>query len=221
MFERWRKVFGKTAEPAAPQVPATPLELWAQAMDYAIARKGRTEEFSMTGQLGGRPFRLDRTPPSRAYIADRELRARVELGADPSAAVLLITRPLRNALEAKAYEDYTDSLQTTLDAGLPEEVRWLAMYDEVGWETGAVPGFWSRYCAVADAREQAQAWVGAPLMQALLEWPEAGSIPPFMLMLQRGRLYMRMEFTPADLATLQHAMHVLELAADSAPRGAG
>jgi len=221
MFDRWRKVFGKTAASAVAPVPATPLEMWAQTMDYTIARKGNTEEFSITGQCGGRPFRLDRTPPSRTYIADRELRARVELGADPAVAVMLITRPLRDALEAKAYENYTDSLQTTLDAGLPEEVRWLAMYDEVGWETGALPGFWNRYCAVADAREQAQAWVGAPLMQVLLDWPEAGSIPPFMLMLQRGRLYMRMEFTPADLATLQHAMRVLELAAASAPRSAG
>ena len=220
MFDRLKKVFVKGADAASTGAPATPLEQWARAMDYVIARKGRTEEFSMTGQVAGRPFRLDRSAPSRAYIHGHELRARVELDADPAVAVMLINRPLRDALEAKAYENYTDSLQTTLDAGLPEEVRWLAMYDEVGWETGAVPGFWSRYCTVADGREHAQAWVDAELMQVLLDWPDATPALPLILMLQRGKLYLRMQFTPADLVTLQQVMRLLEQASASAVRPA-
>ena len=50
-------------------------------------------------------------------------------------AVLTINRPLKEALEKRAYKMYTDTLQTTEDPGLPEEMRWLAIYDEAGWGT--------------------------------------------------------------------------------------
>ena len=210
MFDRLKKVFGKSAESAAPAAGDTPLELWASSLGFVVARKPGTDEFSLSGAVDGRPFRLDRAAPSRAFIVDKELRARAELDVDPEVSVMVINRQLRDALEKKAYENYTDSLQTTLDTSMPEEVRWLAMYDEAGWETGAVPGFWERYSIVADLREHAQAWVGPELMQALVDWPQptAQAQAPFIMMLQRGKLYLRMEFSPAELSTLQHATSV-------------
>jgi hypothetical protein len=38
-----------------------------------------------------------------------------------------MNRPLKEALEKRACEKYTDTLQTTADPSLPEEMRWLAM----------------------------------------------------------------------------------------------
>ncbi len=219
MFDRLKKVFARDASPAVAATPGnSPLELWAAGLGFNVVRKGATEEFSLSGQVGGKPFRLDRTSPSRAFIVDHELRARAELDVDPEVSVMVINRQLRDALEKKAYENYTDSLQTTLDTSMPEEVRWLAMYDEMGWESGAVPGFWKRYSIVADTREHAQQWVNPELMQALLDWP-AGlpeQEPPFIMILQRGKIYLRMEFTPSDLPTLQHATGVVVTACESA-----
>ena len=48
-----------------------------------------------------------------------------------------MNRPLKESLEKQAYQIYTDQLQTSVDPNLPEEMRWLAMYDEVGWEEPA------------------------------------------------------------------------------------
>ena len=54
----------------------------------------------------------------------------------------------------------TDTLQTTADPNLPEEMRWLAMYDEVGWDSLPRP-FWERYAILADQRENALAFMDA------------------------------------------------------------
>ena len=218
MFDRLKKVFAKRAVPVAAALGNSPLEQWATTQGFTVVRKGASEEFSLSGRVAGKPFRLDRTSPSRAFIVDHEIRARAEIDVDPEVSVMVINRQLRDALEKKAYENYTDPLQTTLDTSMPEEVRWLAMYDEVGWETGAVPGFWKRYAIVADAREHAQAWIGPAMMQTLLDWPDVAPQPqpPFILILQRGKIYLRMEFTPTDLPTLQHTTEVVVKACESA-----
>lgn len=221
MFDRLRKVL--TARGQAPSLSVglhTPLARWARSSGLAITCKSGSADFSLSGQLAGKPFRMDRTPPSRAYMVGAELRARAQLDTAPDVSVMVISRALRDVLEHDAFIDYTGGLHTTLNANVDEEVRWLAMFDEVGWERGAVPAFWPRYAIVADTRAHAQAWVGAELMQALLDWPSAPSASvPLMLQLQRGKLYLRMEFAPDDLPTLQHAMHVLTLAAAGALAG--
>jgi hypothetical protein len=117
-----------------------------------------------------------------------------------------MNRPLKESLEKRAYAIYTDSLRTTADPSLPEEMRWLAMYDEVGWSS-LLPEFWQRYTVLADQREHALAWIDNHLATLLLSWPEPGpdAQAPFILMLLRGKAYLRMQYTPADIATLQHA----------------
>lgn len=221
MFERLKKLL--TARGPAPQLAvgaSTPLDRWARAQGFALVHKERSQNFSMSGELDGKAFRLDRTAPSRRYIVGSELRARVVLGIAPEVSVMVISRALRDALEHEAYADYTGRVRTTLDASMPEEVRWLAMFDEMGWERGAVPAFWPRYAIVADVRAHAQAWLGAALMQALLDWPSpAAEASPFILHLQRGKLYLRMGFTPEDLPTLQRVTEVLALASAAALAG--
>jgi hypothetical protein len=104
-----------------------------------------------------------------------------------------------------------------LDAGLPEEVRWLSMFKEVGWET-APDAFWQRYAVLAEHREHAQQWLDPRLMHLLLDWPKEGPGPqiPFILVLQRGKLYLRMEYSPAGVSTLAHATAIFTAACESA-----
>ena len=89
-------------------------------------------------------------------------------------AVLIPNRPLKEALEKRAHEMYTDTLQTTEDPGLPEEMRWLAIYDEAGWGS-LPPEFWVRYAVLAEKREQALAWLDPHLAGLLMNWPEPAS----------------------------------------------
>ena len=66
--------------------------------------------------------------PSRKYIAAQELRARCELGTDEGVAVVVMNRELKEALETQLFARCTDGFKTNVDAGMPEEMRWIAAY---------------------------------------------------------------------------------------------
>jgi hypothetical protein len=224
MFDRLKKAFARDAisAPPAGQGAATdssmlgPVSEWAATQGFAFMPTG-SAAFGLEGELAGRRWRLEVGRPSRKYISGEELRARAELGVDPDVAVVVMNRTLKEALEKQAYDHYTDALQTTVGANMPEEVRWLAMYDEVGWDS--LPRmFWSRYAVITGAREHALAWIDPVLAQQLLEWPEPAPSPdtPFLLMLLRGKAYLRMQQGSGDLPVLQHAAQVLETACENA-----
>jgi hypothetical protein len=223
MFERIKKAFARDAKDAfAPssQLASSQVSEWAGTRGFAFSERGEGKGFSLEGLIGNRPWRMERGRPSRNFIRGEELRARAELGLNEDVAVLIMNRPLKEALEKKAYQLYTDSLQTTADPNLPEEMRWLAMYQEFGWDELPAP-FWARYAVLADQREHALGWVDARLAALLMSWPEPGpsSEVPFMLMLLRGKAYLRMESTPSDMPTLEHAADVFTRACESALGG--
>jgi len=147
----------------------------------------------------------------------RTLRARAQLGIDEDLAVLVMSRPLKESLEKKAYQIYTDDLQTSVDPSLPQEMRWLAMFDEVAWE-GLSEEFWDRFSVLSDRQETPMEWIDPALAAVMLDWPSPGPSAevPFMILLLRGKAYLRMEYTPADLATLQHAALIFTTACESA-----
>lgn len=221
MFERLKKAFARgTSAPASGPAPADPgafaaLEDWAASQQLAFASQGTG--FTLQGQLAGKPWRLEAGRSSRKYIQGEELRGRAELGINPDVLVVVMNRPLKEQLEKQAYALYTDTLQTSVDPNLPEEMRLLAMHEEVGWESMA-RAFWARYAIVADERDNAHAWVDGVLARQLLEWPapapDAGV--PFMLMLLRGKAYLRMQNGPLHLPRLQHAAQVFTGACENA-----
>lgn len=225
MFDRIKKALARTAPASAPAaagpgpIPAdAPVSQWAATRGFSFAADGAGGA-TLEGQVQGRRWRLERGRPTRDYVVGQELRARAELALHEDVAAMVMNRSLKEALESKAFEQSTDQLQTTIDSNLPQEVRWLAMFDEFVWE-GPPAAFWDRYAVVADRRETAQAWLDAALVQRLLEWPVPGPSPqaPFTLLLLRGRAYLRMEYRPADLPTLQHAALVFTGACESALR---
>jgi hypothetical protein len=222
MFDRIKKAFAKgdSRSDSATPVPGGKhgeTQQWAQrhGLTFEVSREGNG--FTVGAQIDGRPWRMQRTRPSRPFIRGEELKARAELDLSMDIAVMVMNRPLKDALERQAYARVTDSLQTTVDSGMPEELRWLSMFDEVGWQS-APDAFWDRYAIVADQKEHAEAWITDAMAGLLLGWPQdgPGAQTPFTLMLVRGKAYLRMEYAPADLSTLAYATTIFVTACESA-----
>ncbi|MDP3829130.1 MAG: hypothetical protein Q8Q74_21470, partial [Polaromonas sp.] len=220
MFERLKKVFVRSETQPLEAARPDAVSEWASTHGFGYSSQGKGAGCVLTGKVHGKSWKLESGAASRDYIVGEELRARAVLDINEDAAVLIMNRPLKESLEKRAYAIYTDTLQTTADPSLPEEMRWLAMYDEVGWSS-VVPEFWERYTVLADRREHALAWLDSNLAELLLHWPEPGPDvqTPFILMLLRGKAYLRMQYSPPSIATLQHAAIVYTSACESALAG--
>jgi hypothetical protein len=224
MFDKLRKaLLGNGKDAAAETRPSQltdPVSEWATAQGFAVAHQASpNQSLALKGKVQGKPWRIELGKPIRKYIHGEELRARAELDIDENLAVLVISRQLKDMLERQAYSMITDTLQTTADPSLPEEMRWLAMYDEVGWEKLPNP-FWHRYAVLSDKREHAMAWVDPDFAAKLLDWPAPAPGPevPFMVLLLRGKGYMRMQYEPPSMGTLQHAAAIFTTACEAALR---
>jgi len=222
MFDRIRKAFSKEAkeqpsEMQSSQFAAGPVSEWAATQGFGFSLENKGQGIALEGKIEGRPWRIQLGRPTRNYMLGAEVRARAELGLPENIAVLVMNRPLKEALEKRAYQIYTDGLQTSADTSLPEEMRWLAMFEEVGWES-APDAFWQRFSVLTDQREHALAWVEPSLVQLMLEWPAPAPSAevPFMVLLLNGKAYLRMEYTPAEMRTLQHASRIFTAACHSA-----
>jgi len=218
MFDRLKKAFSRDKEPdAAPsQIQRGPASEWAASRTMGIPARGTAGAMTLHGKVKGRAWRMEVGKPSRNYIQGEELRGRAELGVGEDVALMVLNRPLKESLEKKAYSMITDTLQTTADPNLPEEMRWLAMYDEIGWE-GPPEAFWARYAVLSDRREHALAWVDDHLVRQLMSWPEPAPTAqvPFMIVLLRGKCYLRMQYMPPETPTLDHATDLFVSACES------
>ncbi len=220
MFERLKKAFGPSDARPAQRGRDDAVSEWAGTKGFAFTEVGEDKGFALTGSIRNKPWKLERGKASRDYIRGEELRARAELKLNDDVSVLIMNRSLKEALEKRAYEMYTDTLQTTADPSLPEEMRWLAMYPEAGWDS-LEPAFWKRYSVLAEKREHAVAWIDPQLADLLMHWPEPGPNVqnPFILMILRGKAYLRMQYTPADMPTLEHAAQIFTYACESGVAG--
>ena len=216
MFDRLRKALAPSGGPVTTKEVAR----WAASQQLAIVPQAADGHFDLGGDIAGHPWRLECGAPTREYVRGLELRGRADVGADPDAAVMVINRSLHEALESNAYHAITDTLQTTVNASLPEEMRWLAMYEEMSWP-GLPASFRQHFAVVAERIEIAQRWIHAPLVSQLLNFLEgeqsaARTQSPLVLMLVRGRVYLRMEHTQRSLPEIVHATQLLLVGARAA-----
>lgn len=194
---------------------------WATMQgDSALSLAGGGKGFRLDGNLHGRPWRIEQGKPSRDFIKGLELRARGEMNLGEDVAVMILTRSLKNELDKRAFALYTDTLQTQVDPHLPEEMRWLSMYEEVGWETLSSE-FLDHYAILADERENAMKWVMPDLTRLLMSWPSSEPDVPRVLMVLRGKVYLRMQISESDLATAEHASRVFNIACETAVNAFG
>ena len=187
---------------------------WASMQGLAYTEKNG-KGYQMDGQIKGKPWKLEQGKPSRDFIKGIELRARGEMGVNEDIAVMIMTRSLKNELDKRAFSLYTDTLQTQVDPHLPEEMRWLSMYEEVGWEDLG-QAFLEQYAILADARANAASWIKSELVSQLLAWPSREPNVPRVLMVLRGKVYLRMQINEGDIPTLEHATRVFTTACEAA-----
>lgn len=225
MFDRIRKALGRSgagareADGSQPSGVDGPVSQWAATRGLVFSADAGS--VALDGKVQGHPWRMERGRPTRDYIVGTELRARAKLGVHEDIAAMVITRSLSERLEHKAFERSTNSLQTTIDSNLPHEVRWLAMYEEAVWPQ-LPDAFWNRYSVHTDRPEFASNWIEPALADLMLQWPKPGPSDevPFMLLLMQGKAYLRMEYRPADVPTLQHAALIFTSACESALKSA-
>ncbi len=222
MFDRLLKAFTKTtpAQPSATEGTSVQSQVseWAGIQGLAYSSRGEGKGFVLEGKVAGKPWRMERGRPSRDFIRGEELRARAELGVREDVAVLIMNRHLKEELEKRAFAIYTDSLQTTVDPNLPEEMRWLAMYEEVGWDSLSTP-FWKHYAILSDQKDDAIAWITPQMCEMLMNWPLPDPQRPMIMMLLRGKAYLRMLHVADNQAMVEHASALFVCACEAAIGG--
>lgn len=230
MFEKIKNLFGKSdsadatdsqrgdlnsASLAESDEYAMSKDALATAQKIAKAKKMVFSErpgrrgYTLDYQIQGKPCKVERGSPSRQYVQGVELRARCDLGVSPHAVLMVVNRHLKKSLDENTYSAFTDTMETMVNTNLPEEIMWMTMYGEVGWQDLG-ERFINDYCILAEDKHHARAIVDAPLVQALTTWPVHSLTRPVIFMLMRGRLYMRMQFDD-DSFMLEHALDCFEL----------
>lgn len=192
---------------------------WAERRGHVFRWARGDAGFVIEGQLEQRPWRLEWGPSQRAYIDGHELRLRMDLELPQDQQMLLLSRPLMDALERRTYEQFTDGVQTQAGAGTPEEMRWLVMFQKL--DLTALRGLGIRFGAVASQPAVALAWIGGPLANLLLQEGQDGLLqddPPLVLMTLRGKAYLRLGLVAPEPAALGAALGVFETAVAQAVR---
>lgn len=207
MFERLKNALG--ARSSTGEVDETVAQ-WAgdRLMSHMALMGGG---FALGGRLHDRPFRAESIASSRWYIQGLELMGKADLDVTSEVNIIVMNRDLKRRFEAKAnalYAEVTEGLKTTTKS-VPEEVRWLSLYRDAGWE-GPEDTFWARFAVLTDAPDTAKQWLDeqsiAQLMDCPPEWPVD---TPMILMITRGKAYLRLQVGKENGSAI--AVHALDI----------
>lgn len=217
MFDALKRLIAGGAEGADwPAVAA-----WAAQRGAQFKRSRDGAGFVVEGGHAAGAWRLEWGPPQRSYIAGRELRLRMEAGLPHDLNMLVLSRPLMEALEHSAFEQYTAQMQTRIDDTTPEEMRWLAMFPKLSLAFDKE--LRQHFGAVALSAKAAEAWLQGALaaqLTAAARGMLAGD-PPFVLMTLRGRIYLRLQLGAPDALAIDVMVSLFETAATQAVLAAG
>lgn len=160
-----------------------------------------------------RRWRIEWGNSQRIYIDGAELRMREELGVSPDFQLLLLSRTLTTKLETDVFDRFTEAMQTQIDHTMPEEMRWLAMFPRVS--LGDNKPLKVRFNLQSPNAAAAQGWIAGEIGDALLKAAHTflQADPPFMMMILRGRLYLRMQALKVDEELLDGADALFRMAA--------
>jgi hypothetical protein len=194
-----------------------PIADWAQARggEFKLTEDGDGFAIDEPGNTLG-SLRLEWGEPQREYITGPELRLRLDLKLPSDLQVMVIERHLLDALEKLVFEAYTDTLQTRVDTDMPEEMRWLVMFGKVEqWKSKVAR---SRFSACGVTQELATMWVGGSLGEALavVSQEQVPAAHPFVMLTQRGNLYLRTLMNDVGLDPIRALVRLAETAAREA-----
>jgi hypothetical protein len=196
---------------------------WAREQRFVIKRVRDGSGLVVLGAshgLGELPWRLEWGASQRTYIGGAELRMRMELGLPKDMHAMVLSERLRERLEAQTFEDWTNSNRTLVAQQTPEETRWVALYPTVkAFRAQRLARRMSLFCPQEDL---ARTWMSPAFESALLMACDSllEGDAPFIVMLLRGRLYLRVQCAEPELRLLKAAVEVLEAAAQSASKAA-
>lgn len=198
---------------------------WKAVADWAEQRGGvfrQTRDargFQIEQSRGAAgALRIEWAPSQRSYIEGHELRMRCELGLHPDLQMMVLARTLMERLERAVFEAYTDTLKTRVDADTPEEMRWLVMFAKLKHFPNKL--LKERWGGLGVNQEVVSAWLEGGLSDALLQAGES-LLPaerPFVLMVLRGNVYLRVAMVEPTLSEIQSLVRLLETACRDAQR---
>ena len=191
---------------------------WAQRRGFGFKRVRGEDGFVIDGVLEGKTWRLEWGPPQRDYIFGHELRLRMELALPSDMQMLLLSRPLMDALERQTYELYTDNVQTQMGSSTPEEMRWLVMFPKL--DLGNLKSLRGRFGGVASVPASGLEWIEGPLanqLEANLNGLLNGD-PAFVLMTLRSRAYLRLQLVSPTPDAVSASIGLFETAVAQALR---
>lgn len=210
-FKRWLQ------RPVEPGFAASALHQWADVRQFVWRRQRDETGFVIEGRQGSVPWRLEWGVPQRAYFTGGELRLRADVAVPPELHALLMTRPLKERLEADVFDHFVGDLQTRVDTRVPPEVRWLMIYSPV--PEGAHQALKDRWTAVCNVRPWMDAWLSSPLGKDMLSTKMAAE-EPTVLMIARSRLTLRTQMLQPDVGQVEAALRLFESALREARRAA-
>lgn len=190
----------------------TALAQWARDHKMSFKRVRDEEGFVIDGGLASKPWRLEWGPPQRQYIEGQELRLRMDVGLSPDLQMLVLSQNLFETLESSTFDSFTETTQTVMDNNTPEEMRWLVMFPQATCKVSKVVR--AHFHLVGSSPLEAANWFEGELAQRL-ESATSGFLkdePPFMLMVLRGRVYLRLQLSRPDVASVSQAVAVFETA---------
>lgn len=197
------------------------LDPWSQRRGERLKRVRGDVGFVIEGRFADRALRVEWGPSQRDYLLGRELRLRYELGLPSWLEMLVVSRDLAEQLEVRTFDDLTRDQQTGIETQMPEEARWLAMYDQVPGDA-LPPGLRDLFVVLGSRQAAAQTWVdgdlGVRLARAADRW--LGRETPLVLMTLRGRVYLRTEANALDETLLDAVRQLGDAAAQAALRTA-
>jgi hypothetical protein len=217
MLDAFKKLISRP--PPGPDWPE--VAEWAQRNGMAYRRQNEGAGFVIEGGPEAKPWRLEWGPPQRMYIQGNELRLRIELGLSQNLQVLLISQRLLELLDKQTFERFTENTQTVIDSSTPEEMRWLVMFPKVPYSASSEVR--QRFGLVGAVPAEASSWVEGALAHQM-ESAVQGLLrkdPPFVLMILRGRVYLRMQLRDPSRTRMQEAIELFEVAILQALRVAG
>lgn len=218
MFDRIKSILNQPILGTGPKDrdAATLIPAWAKSSGFRFEARGG-DGFILQGEFDKRSWALEVGPSTRDFISGRQLRASLKVASDPKIAVVVMNRGLKDALDELVFKLYTDSVQTMASAEMPDEMRWVTVFDEFGWE-GPPLEFWERYSVMAGKRAHATALLDEQLCEALMAWTdqEPGQAAPFTMNMFRGKIQLRMGYQPPTLTTVQFALGALLTASETA-----
>lgn len=192
------------------------IEAWAAQAGWRFRRDDDGHRFAIDMPSAGHTLHLEWGPSQRSYIVGDELRMRLDLKLPNTLQVLVMTRPLIERLEQETFESYTQAAQTIVDLSHPEEMRWLAMFPRIDLSFNKV--LHARFGALGVTTALGLAWINGPLGEQLVHSAQGllAQEDPFVLMIMRGKVYLRLQLAQPQPQPLAQCLTVLEAAVQSA-----